>query len=104
MVYYRTIPEIDNAFQRMVGLHDYLDPSHRPDGQRALELASLQPGQSVLEIGAGSGRLIADAKRAVGAGFCVAVDAVQGFLTIDIPWQLNHAGLTVPPQGAPQQQ
>ena len=61
MVYFRTIPEIDHAFQRMVGFHDYLELSHRPDGQRALDLASLQLGQSVLYIGAGSSRLIANA-------------------------------------------
>jgi SAM-dependent methyltransferase len=70
----------------------------------ALRLAQLQPGESVLDLGAGSDRLIAEAKQAVGAGFCVAVDAVQGFLNTDIPWELNNKGLTVYPTGTPSQQ
>ncbi|KAH3939669.1 hypothetical protein HBH98_243930 [Parastagonospora nodorum] len=51
----------------------------------ALARANLQHGQTVLEVGAGGIRLIADAKRAVGIGFWAAVDAVQGFLAVDIP-------------------
>ncbi|KAH8688676.1 hypothetical protein GQ44DRAFT_832549 [Phaeosphaeriaceae sp. PMI808] len=65
MVYFNTLPELNNAFAPM--------------------LASLQPGEPVLELGASSGRFIAQAKAAVGAGFCAAVDAVQGFLDTGIP-------------------
>jgi SAM-dependent methyltransferase len=104
MVYLNTVTEINNAYAHMVGCCDYADPAHRPDGQTALRLAQLQPGESVLDLGAGSGRLIAEAKQAVGAGFCVAVDAVQGFLNTDIPWELNNKGLAVHPAGTPSQQ
>jgi SAM-dependent methyltransferase len=104
MVYLNTLPEINNAFAHMVGCCDYADPAYCPNGQTALRLAQLQPGESVLDLSAGSGRLIAEAKQAVSAGFCVAVDAVQGFLNTDIPWELNNKGLTVYPAGILSQQ
>jgi SAM-dependent methyltransferase len=104
MVYLNTLAEINNAFAHMVGCCDYADASNRPDGQTALQLAQLQPGESILELGAGSGRLMAEAKQSVGAGFCVAVDAVQGFLDTDILWALNNKGLTVYPASTPGQQ
>jgi SAM-dependent methyltransferase len=104
MVYLNTLAEINSAFAHMVGRFDYANASQRPDGQTALQLAHLQPGESILELGAGSGRLMAEAKQRVGAGFCVAVDAVQGFLNTDIPWALNNKGLTVYPAGTPEQQ
>jgi SAM-dependent methyltransferase len=104
MVYFNTLAEINTAFAHMVGYYDYASASQRPDGQTALQLAYLQPGESILELGAGSGCLMAEAKQRVGAGFCVAVDAVQGFLDTDIPWALNNKGLTVYPNGTPGQQ
>jgi SAM-dependent methyltransferase len=104
MVIYDSTAAPDTAFASMVGRYDYMDHAHRPDNIAALARANLQPGQSVLEVGAGSGRLIAEAKRAVGSGFCAAVDAVQGFLTVDIPWTLAQKGLTVYPAGGPAQQ
>jgi hypothetical protein len=60
----------------MVGCCDYADPAYCPDGQTALRLAQLQPSKSVLDLSAGSSRLIAEAKQAVSAGFYIAVDAV----------------------------
>ncbi|KAE8847570.1 hypothetical protein PTNB73_01418 [Pyrenophora teres f. teres] len=104
MVYYGSLSEITNAYQPMVSVFDYMSSAHHPDVQRALQLASLQQGQRVLDVGAGSGRLIAAAKQAVGDGFCLAIDAVQGLLDLDIPWQLSNAGLTVYPLGTSQQQ
>jgi SAM-dependent methyltransferase len=104
MVIYNSTAELNTAFASMVGQYDYMDHIHRPDNIAALARANLQPGQSVLEVGAGSGRLIAEAKQAVGGGFCVAVDAVQGFLSTDIPWTLAQKGLTVYPAGGLTQQ
>jgi SAM-dependent methyltransferase len=104
MVYLESTAQINNAFASMVGRYEYASHIHRPDGEAALQLANLQPGETVLELGAGSGRLIASAKQKVGAGFCVAVDAVQGFLSTDIPWALNQKGLTVYPAGGADQQ
>jgi SAM-dependent methyltransferase len=104
MVYYNNTAEIDAAFRSMVGRYDYADVAHRPDSELALRLANLQPGASVLEIGAAGGRFIAAAKQRVGAGFCLAVDATRGFLDTDIPWLLHQRGLTVAPDGASNQQ
>jgi SAM-dependent methyltransferase len=104
MVYFDTVAEINNAFAHMVGVCDYALTSLHPDGQTALQLAHLQPGESILELGAGSGRFMAEAKHRVGPGFCVAVEAVQGFLNTDIPWALNNKGLAVYPAGTPSQQ
>ncbi|KAH5720819.1 hypothetical protein HBI17_255190, partial [Parastagonospora nodorum] len=77
----------------MVGAYDYASHIHHPDSAAALSLAGLQPGESVLDVGAGGGRFIAEAKQRVGNGYCVAVDAVQGFLSTDIPWMLQQRGL-----------
>lgn len=101
MVYYSTAAEIHSAFAHMVGAYDYASHIHHPDSAAALTLAGLQPGESVLDVGAGGGRFIAEAKQRVGNGYCVAVDAVQGFLSTDIPWMLQQRGLAVSPNGAP---
>lgn len=93
MVQYNNIANITTAFQPMVGHYHYADVAHRPDTDTALALAQLQPGNTVLELGPGSGHLIAQAKVAVGSGFCAAVDAVQGFLDVDIPSALAQQGL-----------
>ncbi|KAG9185007.1 hypothetical protein G6011_08068 [Alternaria panax] len=81
MVYFTTTDELAQAFSPMIGVHD----------------------ASVLEIGAGSGRLITMAKGKINNGFCVAVDAVQGFITTDIPWAPGRAGLSVSPSSTPHQ-
>jgi SAM-dependent methyltransferase len=99
MVCYANLTEINNAFSPVVGTYDYIDVSHRPHGQTALQLAALTTGNTVLELGSGSGRLLAEAKVAVGSGFCVGVDAVQGFLDVDIPAALANKGLAVYPNG-----
>jgi predicted methyltransferase len=85
MVQYSNIATITAAFQPMIGGYCYADVAHRPDTETALALAHLQPGHTVLELGPGSGHLIAQAKVAVGASFCAAVEAVQGFIDVDIP-------------------
>lgn len=104
MVYFRNLAEVDAAFTPMVGVADWTDPAHRPDSVVALQLAALQDGETVLEFGAGCGRFIAQAKVAVRAGFCAAVDAVPGFINTDIPFALQQQGLSVHPQGQPAKQ
>jgi SAM-dependent methyltransferase len=103
MVYFATTNELAQAYSGIVGVHDAATPLFRQDSDSALTLANLSPGQSVLEIGAGSGRLIAMAKGKINDGFCVAVDAVQGFINTDIPWALHRAGLSVYPSSTPNQ-
>lgn len=104
MVYYSTPAEINGAFGNMVGRYDYASHFHHPDASLALTLAQLKPGQSVLDVGAGGGRFIAAAKQQVGNGFCVAVDAVAGFIAQDIPFMLQQKGLAVAPSGNPSTQ
>lgn len=104
MVYFRTTGELNAAYQHMVGVYDASDTAHRPDTTLALQMAALKPGESVLELGTASGRLVASAKQAVGAGVCVGVDAVQGFLDVDLPFTLAGKGLTVYPAGTATQQ
>jgi ubiquinone/menaquinone biosynthesis C-methylase UbiE len=60
----------------MVGAYDYASYIYYLDSATALSLASLQLGESVLEVGAGSSCFIAEAKQRVGNSYCVAVDAV----------------------------
>lgn len=104
MVYFSGLRDINEAFGYMVGQCDHLDPARRPDVDTALRLARLQPGESVLDLGTGSGRFIAAAKLAVESRYCVAVDAVEGFLRTDVPWTLERHGLTVHPAGAVNEQ
>lgn len=104
MVHYKNLIEINNAFAPMVGRHDYANTILRRDGVAAIELANLEAGHSVLDLGAGSGHVIAEAKSRVGSGFCVAVDAVQGFLSVDVTSALANKGLSVYPAGTSAQQ
>jgi ubiquinone/menaquinone biosynthesis C-methylase UbiE len=76
MVYYTTAAEIYNAFVYMVGAYDYASYIYYLDSATVLSLADLQPGESVLDVGAGGGCFIAEAKQGVGNRYCVAVDAV----------------------------
>jgi ubiquinone/menaquinone biosynthesis C-methylase UbiE len=76
IVYYTTAAEIDSAFAHIVGAYDYASYIYHPDSATALSLASLQPGKSVLKVGAGSSRFIAEAKQRVSNSYCVAVNAV----------------------------
>ncbi|EUC26823.1 Methyltransf-18 multi-domain protein [Pyrenophora tritici-repentis] len=101
MVYFATDAEINQAYTPLIGVYDYVCHAQYPDTDKALALANLSAGESVLEVGAGGGRLIARAKRTVGSGFCVAVDAVQGFVSTDIPWMLQQQGLAASPSGTP---
>lgn len=101
MVYFATDAEINQAYTPLIGAYDYVCHAQHPDTDKALALANLSAGESVLEVGAGGGRLIAQAKRTVGSGFCVAVDAVQGFVSTDIPWMLQQQGLAASPSGTP---
>jgi hypothetical protein len=68
MVYLNTVTEVTDAFAHTVGCCDYAGPAHCPDGQTALRLANLEPGESAFELGTRSGHLIAVAKQAIGAG------------------------------------
>ena len=104
MVYFSTPAEINGAFGNMVGRYDYASHAHHPDAALALTLAQLKPGESVLDVGAGGGRFIAAAKQQVGNGFCVAVDALAGFVAQDIPFMLQQKGLAVSPNGNPSTQ
>ncbi|KAJ8117197.1 hypothetical protein OPT61_g1539 [Boeremia exigua] len=88
----------------MVGNHDACDFIYEDHRNLALELANLEPGLSVLDIGTASGRLIAQAKQAVGTGVCIGVDAVKGLLEVDFPHSMRTSGLTIYPEGTAAQQ
>jgi hypothetical protein len=68
---------------------------HSPGGPAILQLAKLQPCQSVLEVCGGSGCVIATKQR-VGAIYYLAVNPVQSFVNVDTPWTLASSGLAVP--------
>lgn len=85
MVYYATTNQLNQAYGHMIGVHDAVNTLLRPDSDNALALANLRPSQSVLKISAGSSQLITMAKGKIDNGFCVTVDAVQGFIATNIP-------------------
>lgn len=100
MVYYSNVAEVRAAFQPMVGKAEYLSSSFAPDARLALQMASLRPSDRVLDLGTGCGEVIAAAKISVRDGLCVGLDAVEGFLNIDVPHRLARSGLTVAPAGS----
>jgi tRNA G10 N-methylase Trm11 len=70
-----------------------------PTARLAIQIANLQPGETVLDLGAGGGAVLALAKVAVGGGLCIGVDCVPGFLEQDVPHRLHHVNLAVAPTG-----
>lgn len=101
MVYYDTTNDLVQAFSRQIGMHEATSTLFYADNDRALTLANLRHGHTVLEIGSGHGQLITKIKPIIGNGFCVAVDAVQGFVDTDIPWAIHRARLSVYPSNTP---
>jgi SAM-dependent methyltransferase len=99
MVYHGRLKEIREANQHMKGKVNYLTDAFKPDNCNAVKMANLQPGERVLDLGIGSGYVLAAAKTAVKDGLCVGIDAVQGFLEVDVPDTLTRAGLAVAPSG-----
>ncbi|KAF2259136.1 S-adenosyl-L-methionine-dependent methyltransferase [Lojkania enalia] len=103
MVYYPRLVDIRTAFQHIIGKAAVIYSVFRSDNENALRMASLRPGDNVLELGCGSGNLIAAAKRAVGCGVCVAVDGVPGLLDVDLSATLRQLNLTKDATGPPNQ-
>lgn len=104
MVYYETAADIraDNA--SLVGRANYLSFEQSVDIQSAFDMAKLQPGEKVLDLGCAGGRLTTMAKKAVGSGLVVGLDIVPGFLATDAPDLFAESGLTVAPAGTLEQQ
>ena len=100
MVYFSTLAEVRVAYQHLVGKANYVSHDQTPDALRAVQMAQLQPGESVLDLGCAGGKITALAKQAVGSGLVVGLDAVAGFLTVDATAHLASYGLTVAPAGA----
>ena len=68
-------------YERISSIYDWLTVSERPFRERALQLLALQPGESVLEIGCGTGQTLLEIAAAVGeAGHVVGLDLAQGML------------------------
>jgi tRNA A58 N-methylase Trm61 len=79
----------------MEGRVDYLTNAFKPDSRKAVEMANLQLGERVLNLGTGSRYVLAAAKLAVKHGLCVRINAVQDFLTINVLDTLARANLMV---------
>ncbi|KAF2259647.1 S-adenosyl-L-methionine-dependent methyltransferase [Lojkania enalia] len=94
MVYYPRLADIRAAFQHIIGKAAVVYSVFQSDNDNALRMAGLKPGDNILELGCGSGSLIAAAKRAVGHGVCVAVDGVPGLLDVDLSVTLRQHNLT----------
>lgn len=99
MPVYHNLKAIEAAYASSAGVAQNNWVALHGDTAIALELANLRVGESVLELGAGSGDLITKARGVVQTGCCVAVDGCRGFTLIDIPNSLNRRGLHVSPAG-----
>ncbi|KAJ4329657.1 hypothetical protein N0V87_010680 [Didymella glomerata] len=103
MVYLSTLAQVRAAYQHLVGKANYVSHDQTPDALRAIQMAQLQPGESVLDLGCAGGKIAALAKQAVGSGLVVGLDGVPGFLAVDATAHLASHGLTVAPAGDPAQ-
>jgi tRNA A58 N-methylase Trm61 len=99
MVYHDRLDEIHEANKHLESQVDYLTDVFKPDNLNAIKMADLQPGERVLDLGIGSGSVLAVAKKAVEGGLCVGVEAVKGFLKVDVLDTLTRANLAVAPAG-----
>ena len=101
MVYFSTLAQVRAAYEPLVGKANYVSHDQTPDALLAVQIAQLQPGESVLDLGCAGGKIAALAKRAVGSGLVVGLDGVPGFLTVDASAHLASYGFTVAPAGGP---
>lgn len=99
MVYLSTLAQVRAAYQHLVSKANYVSHDQTPDALLAVQMAQLQPDESVLDLGCAGGKITALAKQAVGSGLVVGLDAVAGFLTVDAAAHLASSGLTVAPAG-----
>lgn len=86
-----TLARLEALYQPMVGQYDAATVETSIEGNVAVRLAQLQPGENVLDLGTGSGRLLCQAKLAVGPGYCVGVDGCRGLLDTDFQHNVRHA-------------
>jgi ubiquinone/menaquinone biosynthesis C-methylase UbiE len=81
----RPLEEIVRGYDRVARLYSTLEPLYLifpPARRKAVRALRLKPGDTVLEIGAGTGRNLPYLVEAVGpAGAVIAVDASAGMLT-----------------------
>jgi SAM-dependent methyltransferase len=99
MVYHANVAEVRANYEPFVGKADHMGSLQDCDTDAALAMARLSPNENVLDLGTGAGRALVAAKLAVGNGICVGVDAVQGFLDVDVAARLQHHQLTRAPAG-----
>lgn len=104
MVYlFFTLAQVRAAYQHLVGKANYVSHDQTPDALLAIQMAQLQPGESVLDLGCAGGKITALAKQTVGNGLVVGLNGVPGFLSIDATACFASHGLTVAPAGDPAQ-
>ncbi len=79
---FRTREQTRSFYDKISSVYDLLaDRSEAPVRNRGLEMLDAQPGETILEIGSGTGRCLASIGRAVEAhGLVVGVDLSQGML------------------------
>ena len=93
-----TNEEMAAVFGRACDIYDSVIPSFAAFGRRLVELAGLDPGQEVLDVGAGRGASLFPATEAVGldgrvTGIDLSTEMVRA-LTADVA-ALGHPGVTV---------
>jgi SAM-dependent methyltransferase len=99
MVFHANVTQVREAYQPIIGKANYASHDHTPDAARAVSMAHLQPGERVLDLGCGGGKVLVAAKQAVRDGLVVGVDILQEFLDIDATVHLRTNNLTVAPAG-----
>jgi ubiquinone/menaquinone biosynthesis C-methylase UbiE len=68
-------------YDRLSGVYDWLTASERPYREQALQMLAVHPGETILEIGSGTGQaLVPIARATVPGGQAIGLDRSRGML------------------------
>ncbi|KAK2732731.1 hypothetical protein FQN57_002485 [Myotisia sp. PD_48] len=89
-----TADEAESQFNRLATLYSLAYRIHEPDIQVFVKFAKPKLGESVLDLGTGSGWVVTAIKQQVGYGICVGVDIAKELLMADTVHTVKEAGFT----------
>jgi ubiquinone/menaquinone biosynthesis C-methylase UbiE len=88
-----SLKDVETTYNNAAPTYDMAVLNAIPDTKRLITIANLKPGNSVLDLGCGTGKLLIEAKKMVEGGEVCGVDISPGMLTIALG-NIQEAGLT----------
>jgi len=88
-----SLKDVEKTYNDAAPTYDMAFLNAIPDTKRLITIANLKPGNSVLDLGCGTGKLLIEAKKMVEGGEVCGVDISPGMLTMALG-NIKKAGLT----------